>query len=311
MLEIDRVGADFGFAGATFRATLDDPGGLQAVAVKLWSPSGPDDAREVHFYRELAGATPLPLPRYHAGAADPAAGRAWLVVDLIEGFRQGDDLVEESPASVLALVDAIAGVHAAWWERLGDRPWLPDAPRFRRDPQYLVTRRTEFLQRFGPITHARSSRVFDAIPDLLLVADSMLDGAPGTLVHGDLGLDNVLFVEPGGRPLPIDWAHCGCGPGVFDLASILFGIAPVDRLDEVTVRYVVALERCGLDVEPGSVWRWLDGAMIHEFVTRTLGVARWAADTPRGLRILDRWLARVPHVVDAWSALGRTSFTGR
>jgi hypothetical protein len=307
----ERVGEAFGFSGETYRVRLDERDGPDAVIAKMWALRDSGDVRELHFYRELAGDTPIRLPAFHHGDVDPVAGRGWLVLEALDGFRQGDDLIQEPLGTVLGLVATVATVHAAWWDRVAERTWLPRAPCFRRDTAYLETRRSEYLKRFGPLPDPPTRRLFDEIPALVSMADEFLKGAPETLLHLDLGLDNVLFLAPGDRPVPIDWARCGRGPGVHDLASILFGIAPLDGLADVVDGYVASLHGLGLqDVDPGEVRRWLGGAMIHEFVTRTLGVARWAAATPRGLEILDRWVVRTPQVVAAWREFDPELFEG-
>lgn len=298
---VERVGEAFGFTGATFRVTFD--GGAERVIAKLWSMTKADDMREISFYQRCAAETPAPLPRFLHGRADVHRRRAWLVLEELTNFRQGDDLAAESLPTVLAIVGLMARIQATWSGRLDGVSWLPCAPGFRRDPAYLADRRREYLLRFGPLPDPAARRLFDDIPHLVPVANELLRGAPATLLHLDLSLDNLLFLQPGDRPALIDWARCGRGPGVHDLASVLFGMAPVDRMGEAVAHHIDSLNSAGLVVEPDDVVRWLGGAMIHEFITRTLGVARWAADTPRGLTILDRQVRRTPSLVAAWQAL--------
>jgi hypothetical protein len=118
----------------------------------------------------------------------------------------------------------------------------------------------------------------------------------------------VLFIEPNNDPVLIDWQRCGNRPGAHDLASVLFGIAPLDSFEQVVERYTAGLDRESIVVHADELRRWFGGAMIHMFVTRTLGIARWAADTPRGLTILDTWMARTPDVVAAWQELDSSMF---
>ena len=306
---VERIGAEFGFSGETYRVRLEGTDDPAVLIAKLWELRDPADVCELHFYAELAGDTPIRLPAYYHGDVDQAAGRAWLVLEALDGFRQGDDLIQEPLGTVLDLVTTVARVHAAWWGRIADRTWLPQAHRFRRDEAYLASRRSDYLARFGQLSDPSAQRLFDEIPALVSVAADFLDGAPETLLHLDLGLDNVLFLVPGDHPVLVDWARCGRGPGVYDLASILFVTAPLDRFADVVDRYVAALHGSGLTgVASEEVRRWLNGAMIHEFVTRTLGVARWAATTPRGLEILDRWMTLTPQVVAAWRDFDRAVF---
>jgi len=301
---VERVGAEYGFSGESYLVSLVDGGELLPVIAKLWRLRDASDVLELHFYDELAPYTPVRLPTFHHGGVDHDAGCAWLVIEALPDFRQGDDLVLEELPAVLDLVAVVARVHAAWWGRLRDQAWLPAAPRFRRDPEYLQTRRVEYLERFGHFGDPLTGALFDKIPEAVLAASELLHGAPPTLVHQDLAVDNVLFLRPDDKPVLIDWARCGRGAGGLDLASILFGVAPLVDFSAVSARYEEALAAAGsFDLDRAAMKRWLGGAMIHAFISATLGVARWAADTPRGLRILDAWVARTPHVVSAWQEM--------
>ena len=302
VVSVERVGAAFGFAGESYRvgfAGADMP----ALVAKLWQMRDHDDGAELRFYRELAPHTPIRLPVFYTGDVDHEAGRAWILLEALEDFRQGDDLVPESFDSVLRLIETLARAQATWWGRLDAATWMPPAPRVKRDANYLSSRRAEYLDRFGPLPHATTAqRLFDAIPRIVPKADAFLDGAPATLLHLDLSMDNVLFLAHDETPVVIDWARCGRGAGVHDLASLMFTVVPNDRLSQAFEAYVANL--ADLQVPPDALAltrRWLRGAMIHRFVTHTCGVARWAADTHRGLRILDQLVAGTPAAMDAWA----------
>lgn len=305
---VTRVGEGFGFAGEVYRVALT---GEAAVIAKLWAFEHRSQARELRFYERLAPSTPGLEAQLLHGGIDEAAGRAWMVMEEVRDFRQGDDLVAEQLSTVLGIVAAVARMQARWLGRLDGEAWLPAAPRFRRDVDYLTTRRVDYVARFGPITDPVTLRLFQAIPALVATADELLAGATPTLLHGDLALDNILFLPPGNRPAIIDWAHCEQGPGVFDLAAVLFRMAPCDAFGTVVEGYLAELRGAGVDgLDRRTVVRRLGGAMIHEFITRTCGVARWTADTPRGLDILDASVRRTPHVVAAWRGLDPELFAG-
>lgn len=300
VVSVDRVGAEFGFSGESYRVDLAGAE-VPAVVAKLWQLRDPDDVAELAFYRELAPQTPIRLPAFYGGDVDHDAARAWMVLEALDSFRQGDDLVPESFASVVRLIDTLARAQAAWWGRLDTATWMPAAPRFRRDADYLSSRRAEYLDRFGPLPDSMSQRLFEAIPNLVPTADACLEGAPATLLHLDLSMDNVLFLAPDDTPVLIDWARCGRGAGVHDLASLLFTVVSPDEIAPAIETYMACL--ADLRVSPTAVEltrRWLRGAMIHRFITQTCGIARWAADTPRGLEILDQLVAGTPATVAAW-----------
>lgn len=304
VMAVERIGQPYGFAGETYRIDLLDGDERLAVVAKLWTVRSISDATEIEFYRRVAPATPVRLPSFHHGGVSVDARRAWIVLEALDGHRQGDELTAEPLNVVLDVAATMARIHAAWWDRVGIHTWLPPAMVLQRDADYVTSRREEYLRRFGAIPDPLTHALFEAIPEALPIAGEVLSDAPGTVVHQDLSLDNVLFLQPDDTPVVIDWARCGRGPAVLDLASLLHGVAPLEALGDVVERYSQVL-RASRSVAIGdeTLDRWLGGAMIHEFATRTLGVARWKANSPRGLQILDRWTARLVEVTGAWHEL--------
>ncbi|MEL6891102.1 MAG: aminoglycoside phosphotransferase family protein [Actinomycetota bacterium] len=297
---VERVGAAFGFAGQSYRVSLSSSGVPGVVLAKLWRFDDETGLRELRFYERLAAATPARLPSFHHGGAEPAGGHAWIVIGYLDGARQGDELVDETLDSTIRLAQTAARVHAAWWDREVELAWLP-AARPPREHDWFAARRVEFLERFGPIEQPAARRLFDELPDRIVAADAMLADAPSTLVHDDLGLDNVLFDASTDEPTLLDWANCVTGPGTHDLAAILVGVPTLDQLSRVVDAYAAELTRSAPAlVNRSDVDRWIDAAMTHQYARRTLGIARWRPTDERGRRIIDRYLDRTPHVIAAW-----------
>jgi len=74
------------------------------------------------------------------------------------------------------------------------------------------------------LTHLRHSA------ELLAAHRSVLSAAgPVTLLHGDLGPNNIAVTERSARF--IDWDHAGRGPAAYDLSTLLSQLAPAQRLD--------------------------------------------------------------------------------
>ena len=71
-------------------------------------------ARERFVYGELAGALPVRLPRcYHPGDADREEP---MLLEDLRGLRMGDQVAGLDRADAERLVDALADLHAAFWE---------------------------------------------------------------------------------------------------------------------------------------------------------------------------------------------------
>ena len=301
---VTRIGAEYGFAGETYR--LDLFGYRETtLAVKLWEMRGPDDDRELRFYREIAADVPIRLPRFHAGGSDPASLRAWLAMEHLADCRQGDDLVPESPDSLARIVETLATLHASTSDRLNGHPWLATPSRGSLDAAGIADRTRGYVERFGPLTRGPATDLFEALPRLIPEAHTTLDEAPGVLLHRDLAYDNMLFAPPDDEPIILDWQWCQLGAGVRDLAGVLFRITDPAVFRATIDRYLTALERNGA---PPLRPSWLDAALVLTFATFTLGVVRWAAETERGLTILDRTIDETPHVVEAWRSFDSERF---
>ena len=290
------IGSDYGFTGDTCRVDL---GGftVESVAVKLWPMRSPSDDRELMFYRELAPNLQIFVPRFFAGDADPDVGRGWIVIEHLDGYRQGDDLVPESEASLGRIVDTLAAMHAATEGTLDGHEWLHVPARGRWDDAAAAERQDDYRSRFGPLPAGPAKDLFDALPRLIPNAHGVLDTVPASLLHRDLSFDNMLFRPPDEEPVILDWQRCEAGPGVRDLASILFTTTSTSVFDETIRRYERAVvDAGGHQPTPTS----LDAALTLEFATRTLGVVNWAAQTDRGQEILCRWMESTPLTIEAW-----------
>ncbi|MDJ0791012.1 MAG: aminoglycoside phosphotransferase family protein [Acidimicrobiia bacterium] len=293
---VSRIGEDYGFAGETYRVDvkgLDSP----SLAVKLWRMRHSDDDRELRFYRDIAGGLPIRLPRFFAGESHPASSRGWLAMEYLADCRQGDDLVGESAGSLGRVVSVLAAIHAATSGRLSGYPWLTAPARPALDAAGISQRRVEYLDRFGPLPPGSARRLLEALPRLVPAARNTLETAPRVLVHGDVAFDNMLFAPPDEEPIIIDWQWCSEGAGVRDLASVLFTTSDARTFRTTIERYRISLRNlCADDLDPTC----LDAALVLEFATRTLGVARWAPQTERGVGILDRQVRRTPQAVETW-----------
>lgn len=190
-------------------------------------------AREVWFYQRVTGLMPALTPQMYYGATDLTAGRFILLLEDLGHMRTGDALRGCSANDAEAVLQAMAPLHAHWWGGGADTD-LSWAPGWRGDP---AARHERYNERVGPFLARFGDRIPDEVHELTrrlrpVYRDVIMElsGAPSTLIHADLHLDNVLF-GPDGNALVIDWQTISQGPAAWDVAYLLFG-----SLDTVTRR---------------------------------------------------------------------------
>jgi hypothetical protein len=249
---IERIGEGVGFLGeiARVRIEYEDEAGTPASAprslvVKLPTSVSENRAlgellglywREILFYRELAGATPVRTPIVHhsaltedpmrvrrnaiVGVMDRLPGslvdammknarasvatsehRYVLLIEDLAALRVGDQLRAETSSDCALVLCQIARLHARFWQKrreLARHRWLSDpaATPRIRHRMYLESR-ANLMKRYGDALGCEGRRWVEFIDRQgLEISKRMRGEAPQTLVHGDLRLDNVFFDDP-------------------------------------------------------------------------------------------------------------------
>ena len=227
---------------------------------------------ELAFYPEAGGDCAARVPACH-GAAH-AGGRSYaLLLEDLSALDSASQMESCPPERAAAIVDALAALHAQWWEseRLRGAAWLPSSERQAELNAPLVEDGwAPFAERIVP----RVDPAFLPVGERLVreFADILARGAASasTLVHGDFRIENFLFGEPGGADAVVflDWQLAGRGSGARDLAYFLSqGFAPERRReaeDGLLARYHAALvargvsgyplDRCREDYRLGLLW---------------------------------------------------------
>jgi aminoglycoside/choline kinase family phosphotransferase len=208
-------------------------------------------ARERFFYAEVASLLPIATPTcYFAGDGDDEP----LLLEDLGALRMGDQVAGLSQADAERLVDALAALHAAFWERPvpGDEPWTVSL----RDPmfagmltQLIASGVPALKERYaGRVPGGVLAALEQAAPDWADVL-ARCDEGPRTLVHNDFRLDN-LFFQPDGTPVAIDWQIPAATRGTQDVAYLLSGSfqpdALVDAWEPLLRRYHDALGGHGI-----------------------------------------------------------------
>ncbi len=188
--------------------------------------------RELLFYRRLAPAVRMSVPRCHLAEFEAATGDFVVLLSDAAPARSRDQLRGASPGDVAVALEELVHLQAPFWGGAGlaGHDWLPvhgPATGRRRAAIYQVTAQ-RFVDRFG----SRLSP--DARSVVLRFARLVRRWAgaqrpPYTLLHGDFRLDNLLFAD-GAEAAPltvVDWQTVAIGPGPNDAAYLVGGALPV------------------------------------------------------------------------------------
>ncbi|CAN5660590.1 hypothetical protein BH23CHL2_BH23CHL2_20640 [soil metagenome] len=263
-VEQEVIGEDRGFTGVVARLTpryspavTDAPGSLVAkfpLAERTGSTSyreqmaaSPElarqfaerSAREVHFYT-MSGQLFSQIPNCYFGHADVEAGEVVLLLEDLVDARPGDELLGSSVSGVRSVLLGLVELQSRWWgdPELDMMDWLGDWPatipgRAERYRQHSVTVIERYREQLPPEVVALLGSLGAHLPRIL---DDLVS-APQTLVHGDLHLDNVMFMPSPGGPTAfiIDWQSVA-RPGAARCRRISGGISDDRRPAGTRVR---------------------------------------------------------------------------
>jgi thiamine kinase-like enzyme len=233
--------------------------------------------KEVSFYRELA---PLALvPRPHCHHADIAANDVDFVLLLGDcaPAAQADQLAGASAAALQPAVEALAKLHAPFWNSdvATRHPWLVHDSR-----DLIVTMLPTLAEGFAERYVSRLPADTIAIARALAAHVSRyLDwqSSAASVVHGDFRLDNLLFAPDGQSLYVVDWQTAGFGCPFADLAYLI-GTSipdPAERAAheaDLYDRYLGALALQGVEADREAGWRdyrvyALSGVMMAIFAS--------------------------------------------
>jgi hypothetical protein len=179
--------------------------------------------REVRFYTTFADQVPVRTPASpYAGDGDATP----LLLEDLGGLRMGDQMVGMAIADAEATLDALADLHAAYWESAAlAEPWLASP-----GEGTIAAMITQLVSSGAPALAERYSgrglddvieKVIQMAPGWGTVLARCADG-PQTLVHSDVRLDNLFFASDG-APVFIDWQLLSRTRGTQDVGNLLAG----------------------------------------------------------------------------------------
>ena len=216
-------------------------------------------ARELAFYRSIAPATRLRVPRLYFGEVDAVSGDSVLLLEDLGAQRclgslQSDCSIDDAAAAVAA----IAGFHAAWWSKTDAVGWVPDIRLGAGKTQAAIAgpwrvRFDERVRAHAPELLAGSSALpalLDALGQRLVDIREALAGSPTTVVHSDFRADNIFRMSDGEIAV-IDWENIYSARGAMDLGLFaMTSLSVQSRRDHEAAllrTYVDTLAGAGID----------------------------------------------------------------
>jgi hypothetical protein len=226
----------------------EEEGAPRSVVLKRPAPdrgsrAGEDFENEIRFYRDLAPRSPVRTPRFYFGALDEVAGRALLLLEDVPELATFRWRRGASVAHARLALEALARLHAHWWERVGELEWIPHLGDAQLRASFDGAYERGWRSR-RELFRAAAGESFVEIADALIgrVAETLAPLAvPATLLHGDPHGENLPLVEEeGGRHgvLFLDWQGPRRGHAAFDVAVFVVMSFPVEvrrRAEEALV----------------------------------------------------------------------------
>jgi hypothetical protein len=233
-IDLDDIGTGAGIFGEIMRVRLEGEASLPASVIAKFPTADPSNRpvgdalgiyeREVRFFKQLAPATALAVPRAYFADLDPEQGAYVLILEDLVRYEMGDQVAGVSVARAERIIDGLVTLHATWWERpeLFELDWLPTSA----DPAYLATvppiyaaglpvLERDWVERIGADALDLARQVAPRFAEVL----GRTAGRPNTFLHTDTRLDNFFF--DGDDPIFIDWQLAVRGRGPADVAYLL------------------------------------------------------------------------------------------
>lgn len=279
--ELEQIGVGVGLLGRLYRISLSGNGVPATVVAKF--PTLDEGARanvaaplgfysnEVSFYNEGKPITPIGTPRVFTAQFDEATGDFVLLLEDVADRRCEDQTVGcEIPTAEVA-VDALAKLHAHWWNSdFAQLPWVKSYV----NPPYPQVIAAMFAQSWpialevvGDQLPASVKAFGDRFPALV---DWFLEEAsepPLTLCHGDYRLDNLFFATNDTHPpvTVLDWQISFRGNPGYDLGYFISQSLSTETRrkveGELIDRYVADITGAGIE---------LDRAKLDDAYARTV-----------------------------------------
>jgi hypothetical protein len=246
-------------------------------------------AKEVGFYRELAPAIGVRVPRTYAAEVDESGAEFVLLFEDLGPCRQGNQLESCSLDDARHAIRQAAAIHAPSWnnDALIDRDWLHAKPETLAQIKALYPQaHAIFAERYADILEPELMRVCAELNESSAHWFGR-EGGDRCLIHGDFRLDNMLFdIKGGAEPIAVlDWQTVAVGSGLTDIGYFLgCGVGDALRREaehELVDLYCAEMTERGISLNREAVWDDYRLGALHGVSTAVFSAA-FVERTDRG-----------------------------
>lgn len=268
---IELIGVGLGVSSAVYRLALTGTDVPDTLILKL---AALDEAavftssmlrmyaKEVKFFDELAGESPIRVPKGFGGDCAAEGAPYYLFMEDMGGHRVVDQLEGMEVPDAEQAVDELAAWHATFWGK-AEHHLSTGAAMSLGDDVYRGVLPIVFEEGWVKVQAEMEVHptIADVAPRWIAKLNEMLDAlstTPTTVTHGDYRADNIFFDEHG-KVVLLDFQLTGLGTASFDLAyfitqSLLPDVAAANERP-LFDRYVAALIAAGVpEAETTRLW---------------------------------------------------------
>lgn len=221
--------------------------------------------REVAFYQHVAEHSPgVSVPRCFYAAAD-GSERAVLILEAVDADPV-DALAGIALRQAEAAIEAMASLHATWWDSRRSFDWMPgfDGAGVGALAAAWQQNLPVFLERYaGVLPESTGEWAQRFVPQLVTWATRAASG-PLTIAHTDFRLDNLLFRGP--EVTVIDWQTAMRAPAAMDLSCFVSTSLTIDARRQfespLIARYLDAMTQRGVEVDRSWLERSYDENLL-------------------------------------------------
>jgi aminoglycoside phosphotransferase (APT) family kinase protein len=317
-VQIEQIALDSGFSSQLYRAHLSGEGLPDSVIVKLPAVSAAGDAmkmlggyaREVAFYRLVAGHAPMGTPHVYVADMVADSGDFVLVLEDLQDWDNADHLAGLPLDRARCCIGQLAALHA-WSTKSANADVLAAFP----SVDSPMTR--ELLPAaFGAAWQIYRDKASAPVPPAVAkYAERFAELAPtaiqalserAMLIHGDIRADNMFF--SGDQLKVVDFQLAGRGVGAADVGYLVSQGLPTGLRtgrDETLLReYLDLLAGHGVsDYSFDELWRHYRYAVAYFVVLPAMPLLSWDSLPERSRELCMRLVERAVATIDEIDAV--------
>ncbi len=314
----EQIALDTGFSSRLYRVHLSGDGVPNSVIVKLPAESEAGQAmvmmggyaREVEFYRRVAGRAPIGTPHAYTARIAENSGDFVLVLEDLHDWDNADHLAGLSLDRARSCIAELAGLHA-WSIDPSHANVLEAFPSLD-----MPVTRDLLPAAFEPAWRIYRDKADAPVPPgVAKYAERFAELAPSAtealserpmLIHGDIRADNMFF--SGDRLKVVDFQLAARGGGATDIGYLVSQGLPTElragRDEELVREYLARLSSHGVsDYSFDEAWRHYRYAVAYFVVLPAMPLLSWDALPDRSRQLCMRLVERAVAAIDEIGAV--------